>query len=57
MLMLQKRHSNIGRKKINDFIRLYEDGQVKTFELTPMHMEQSGLIMKYVISAYRHKDE
>ena len=44
-------------KKINDFIRLYEDGQVKTFELTPMHMEQSGLITKYVISAYRHKDE
>ena len=22
-----------------------------------MHMEQSGLILKYVISAYRHKEE
>ena len=50
-------HSDIGRKKIHDFIRYYEDGQIKLFELKPMDMEQFGLITKYAISAYKHKDE
>ena len=49
--------SNIGRKKNHDFIRHYEDGQVKPFELKPIDIEQYGLITKYAISTYKHNDE
>ena len=52
--MLYRLHTNIGRKNIHDFIRHYEDVQVKPFEPKPMDMEQYGLITKY---AYKHKDE
>ena len=40
MFTLYRRHSDIGRKKIHDFIRHYGDGQIKPFELKPMDMEQ-----------------
>ena len=49
--------ATLEEKKIHDFIRHYEDGQVKPFEPKPMDMEQYGLITKYAISAYKHKDE
>ena len=57
MFTLYRLHSDIGKKKIHDFIRHYGDGQIKPFELKPMDMEQYGLITKYAISAYKHKDE
>ena len=44
-------------KTIRDFLRHYEDGQVKPFELKPMDLEQYGLITKYAISSYKYKDE
>ena len=56
MLTLYRLHSVIGKKYYN-FIRHYEDGQVKHFELKPMDMEQYRLITKYVVSAYKHNDE
>ena len=39
------------------FIRHYEDGQFKPFELKPMAMEQYRFITKYAVSAYKQKDE
>ena len=39
MLTLYRVHNNIGRKKIHDFIRHYENGQVKPFELKPIDIE------------------
>ena len=42
-------------KKYYNFIRHYEDGQVKHFQLNSM--EQYRLITKYVVSAYKHNDE
>ena len=45
------------KKKIHDFVRHYEDGQVQPFDLTPMDMEQYGLLTKYGNSAYKRKDE
>ena len=56
MLTLYRLHSDIGKKYYN-FIRHYEDGQVKHFELKSMDMEQYRLITKYVVSAYKHNDE
>ena len=52
--MLYRLHTDIGRKNIDNFIRHYEDVQVRLFEPKPMDMEQYGLITKY---AYKHKDE
>ena len=46
-----KNLGTLEEKKIHDFIRYYEDGQIKPFELKPMDMEQYGLITKYAISA------
>ena len=57
MLTLSRFHSDIVQKKIHDFIRHCEDGQVKPFELKPMDMEQYGLITKYAISTYKHYKE
>ena len=57
MVTLYRLYNEIIRKKIHDFIRHYEDGQVKPFEVEPMDIEQYGLITKYAISAYKHKDE
>ena len=56
-MLLYRLHSNIGGKKNHDFVRHYEDGQVKPFELKPMDIEQYGRITEYVISAQKHKDE
>ena len=50
-MLLYRLHSNIGGKKNHDFVRHYEDGQVKPFELKPMDIEQYGRITEYVISA------
>ena len=57
MVTLYRLYNEIIRKKIHDFIRHYEDGQVKPFEVEPMDIEQYGLITKYAISAYKRKDE
>ena len=49
--------TTLQEKKFHDFIRHYEDGQMKLSELKPMDIEQHGLITKYGISVYRHNDK
>ena len=49
--------TTLQEKKIHDFIRHYEDGQVRPFELKPMDIAQYGLITKYAISTYKHRGE
>ena len=49
--------ATLEEKKIHNFIRHYEDRQVKLFELTPMDMEEYAIMAKYATSTYKHKDE
>ena len=47
----------LHEKKNHNFIRHYEERQIKPFELKTMGIKQYGLITKHEISLYKHKDE
>ena len=49
--------ATLQEKKVHDFIRHYDDGKSKPFELQTMDVEKYGLITKCGISVYRHKYE
>ena len=49
--------TKLQQKKVLNFIRHYEDRQFNSFELKTMDIEQYGLITKYDILVYKHKDE
>ena len=49
--------TKLQQKKVHNFIRHYEDRQFNSFELKTMDIEQYGLITKYDILVYKHKDE
>ena len=49
--------ATLEEKKIHNFIRHYEDRQVKLFELPPMDTEEYAIIAKHATSTCKQKDE